>query len=206
MPLLTFKKGIDTGKWTTWADCQKLISEHDAEDDPLPEGLEAYGYDPCDGPDPPPYGGGDGGDEADDEDKEDGDGADGEAGGEDEGGAGGDGDSSGDSESDDASEDADDDISGDDAGDGSAAVAAESIDAPAEGGVAAHSFGAAKGDAPARASQEVSAAMQLLYQNAMAEKDDHMAKVLRKKIMTREIAEKESSTDVARALGKRVPE
>ena len=113
-----------------------------------------------------------------------------------EGDAGGDGDRNDDSDSEDDSEDPDGDGSGDDAGDGSAAVETETLDSHAGGSVAAHSLDVdAKKDA-----------MQLLYKKAMADKDDHMLKVLRKKLMDAKLAEKEASTDVARALGKRLAE
>ena len=32
-------------KWSRWEEVKRLIVEHDAEDDPIPEGLEAFGYD-----------------------------------------------------------------------------------------------------------------------------------------------------------------
>ncbi len=35
------EQGFLAGKWTTWADAHKLIEDHDDEDDPVPEGLEA---------------------------------------------------------------------------------------------------------------------------------------------------------------------
>ena len=36
------KQGYDEGRWTTWADAADLIEEHDDEDEPLAEGLEAF--------------------------------------------------------------------------------------------------------------------------------------------------------------------
>ena len=36
--------GYAAGKWTTWADAHLLIDEHDEEDDPTPEGMEAYSF------------------------------------------------------------------------------------------------------------------------------------------------------------------
>ena len=42
------REGFDSGKWTTWADCHKLIEEHDCLDEALCEGLEAFGVDPDD--------------------------------------------------------------------------------------------------------------------------------------------------------------
>ena len=42
------KKGFDEGKWTTWADCHKLIEQHE-DGELIEEGMEAFSYDPYDG-------------------------------------------------------------------------------------------------------------------------------------------------------------
>ena len=39
-------EGWLAGKWTTWADCHKLIEEHTNADEALEEGLEAFGVEP----------------------------------------------------------------------------------------------------------------------------------------------------------------
>ena len=39
-----FDDGSGNGHWRTWSDAYKLIEEHDDEDDPAVEGLEAFGY------------------------------------------------------------------------------------------------------------------------------------------------------------------
>ncbi len=36
------RQGWNEGKWTQWSDAHLLIEEQDDEDDPLPEGLEAF--------------------------------------------------------------------------------------------------------------------------------------------------------------------
>jgi len=64
------REGYNSGKWTCWADCHMLVEEHDAEDDPAVEGMEAFGFEPADD---------------DDENGEDGDGD-----GDDDGGGSGD--------------------------------------------------------------------------------------------------------------------
>ena len=38
----------EAGRLTSWADAPNLIEEHDDEDEPVEEGLEAYSYDPSD--------------------------------------------------------------------------------------------------------------------------------------------------------------
>ena len=43
------KEGFEAGKWTTRADCYKLIEEHEGLEEALAEGLEAFGANP-DGP------------------------------------------------------------------------------------------------------------------------------------------------------------
>ena len=45
------RDGYDSGKWTGWADCHKLIEEQDTEDDPLVEGMEGFAVEPCDSED-----------------------------------------------------------------------------------------------------------------------------------------------------------
>ena len=40
------KDGYETGKWTKWVDCHKLIEEHDGLGEALHEGLEAFGSSP----------------------------------------------------------------------------------------------------------------------------------------------------------------
>ena len=39
------REGHRTGKWTQWTDCHLLIQEHDGEDEPDVEGMEAFGVD-----------------------------------------------------------------------------------------------------------------------------------------------------------------
>ena len=42
------KKGFDEGKWRVWADCHKLIEEHEGIEEKAPDGMEAFcsvGYD-----------------------------------------------------------------------------------------------------------------------------------------------------------------
>ena len=38
------RQGFDQGKWSQWADAHLLIEEQDEEDEPAPEGLEAYSH------------------------------------------------------------------------------------------------------------------------------------------------------------------
>ena len=67
-------KGFAEGRWTSWQDAPLLIDEHDGDDDPIPEGLEAYGWDACDTD-------GEGHDDDDDDDDDDGGDGGGAAGG-----------------------------------------------------------------------------------------------------------------------------
>ena len=45
------KDGFDSGKLNTWVDCRKPIEVHDDGGEPLEEGLEAFGVEPCDSDD-----------------------------------------------------------------------------------------------------------------------------------------------------------
>ena len=205
------QEGITTGKWSTWGDCQKLITEHDQEDDPVPEGMEAYGFDPYDGPDPPPFDGGDDGDKEDDAedvaDKEDEAGADGDVAAGDGGGPDGDGDSTEHSDTDEDTEDEAGDHGGDDKGKGGAAGAAHAKVIPAVGSTPVHSQEVGVlSEKVAPPSEDVTAALYLIYKKSMQDGDNRMMTVMRQTIHEIKKTKAEASTEVALALGKRVQE
>jgi hypothetical protein len=182
------KDGFDSGKWRTWADCHKLIEEHVDGGPPLEEGLEAFGADPYD------EDGGEDGDEAGDEDggEDDGDtsglsakppdgpsGADGPEGPDgpehDEEGLFGPDDEYGDAGDGDDGEDGDDG-----AGGGAGSVAhVGGADGPAD--VAAHP-GAVDEAAEAARLRSVADARQVLYDDAMRNRDDLTLRRMRTEI------------------------
>jgi len=72
-------------KWSSWHHVNRLIEEHDDEDEPVPEGLEAFGYNVEVGGDSDDDDDGDGSDDDDDDNADD----DGDDGGDSPGGGGG---------------------------------------------------------------------------------------------------------------------
>ena len=180
------KEGFDAGKWTVWADCHKLIEEHDDEDAGDVEGLEAFGVHVCET---------EGAENSDSDHPEDG-----------EGGGDSDGLSAKEVVSEAPSQDSgyhdsdDDDDGGDDGpgdgGSGGGAVAAESSCAHGETG------DVIKNDR----SLQIAAARRLLYDEAIQQRDDLMVRHMRKKMREETQSQRDAGTEVGMLLRKRAQE
>ena len=185
------REGFDSGKWTTWADCHKLIEEHDCLEEALHEGLEAFGADPDDT------------DEDEDEDKH-------------EDGAGGDGDGlpaqAIDAEDLPAEDpplpppakdpplDGDDDDGDDGPGGGSGCSFHLDVSEEAD---CASVDGENSEAADSNLSIEIAAARRLLYDEAMKKRDDTLLRCIRKQMRDETLNQKDASTDVGMLLRKR---
>ena len=164
-------------KWSSWHHVYRLIEEHDNEDDPLPEGLEAFGYDWNVGGDDSSTDDDDDADDADNDDDDDrpGGGGHGDGGGAAGAGPGGDGDGAGDGNG------------GDGAGDG---------DGGGPGDQAASAGGG-------EADLEVVRAREVLIRDAKSRKDDVL---LRRLLAQRDTTRKsavDAATEAAQVLRKR---
>jgi hypothetical protein len=186
------REGFDSGKWTTWRDCHKLISEHDADTEGLVEGLEAFGAIPHDDDDDSFDGSGD----------EDPGGCDGDYGG---GGGAGHGDKPDEADyegDDEEGEDEDGDTGGDGGaivtlGDAAPAALVESDAAEgAESSVVLDS----------KHLKDIAAARVLIYDNAMKTRDDPTLKVMRKLMKEHTRDQKAVGTEVNVLLHKRAME
>ena len=184
-------EGFDAGKWTLWADCQKLIEDHDGVGEALEEGLEAFGASPEDTDTE------DDGDTDDEDDDKPGGGPGGlSAKSKDAGGGLGDGDKHG------APDGGDHD--GDDGPDASAGGVVHIGDADA-----AHSSGTGGDNSEAAESDRsiaVAAARQVLYGEAVRKKDDLMLRHMRKQMRGETQRQRDADTEVGVFLRKRAHE
>jgi len=177
------EEGFNSSKWTSWADCHKLIQEQDGLDEALAEGLEAFGAAAKDETDD------EGTDESDDDE------------GDDDGGGGGPGGGGGDAKPTGADGDLGDDAAKDDGATGSHVDGGE--DGPGgDGGGVVPVVGAAS----AEPSVEIVAARQLLFDDAVKRRDNVLMNYLRKQIRAAATNKKDSTTDVALLLRKRFRE
>ena len=191
------REGWETGKWTQWSDCYKLIEEQDGAGEALEEGLEASYQDATQN-----------GDE--DEDDEDAGAPGDEQGDEDDDGAGGG--SGGLSAKHGATHDVSDGIDSDHM------VIEDSDDEPTEvvASIALSDSGAAvsggaSGDGSASAAAPLElitlvAARQVLYEDAVRKKDDLLMRQMRKQMRTESQNTKDASTEIAVLLRKRSQE
>ena len=176
------REGFDSGKWTTWADYHKLIEEHDALEDALVEGLEAFGEEAC---------------HTDDEGDDDDDGDDNDDGDDDAGGADGDGPGlpaktdSVDEPSAEASHGDETEFGADAGGPGSGSGSGGVVHLPGSEAVGCSSV-------------DVAAARRLLYEDAIRRKDDTMLRCLRKQMHGETQKQKDASSEVSVILGKRL--
>jgi hypothetical protein len=192
------KEGFDSGKWTTWRDCQKLISEHDADTEGLVEGLEAFGAIPHD----------------DDDDSFDGSGDEDPGGGE--GDYGGGGGAGHDDEPDEAEYEGDDEVGKDEDGDtgggGGAIVSVGDAASPALtlacSGVECDAAEGAESSEflETKHLRDIAAARVILYDQAMKDRDDPTLKVMRKLMKGQSRDQKEVGTAVNKLLRKRAME
>ena len=174
------QEGFDSGKWTTWSDCWKLLEEQDGPEEALAEGLEMYGVDENSSDDEDDL------DDDNDDDNDDDDGHDGPG-----DGPGGEVCSQDDSDNEEARSQ--------DGGDEPHTNAAE----------AATLAGAASGNSGAAAvdnKEKVAAARQLLFDEAVKTRDDLMVRHMRKKIRDDEMRKKMEGKVVCTFLQKRVQE
>jgi hypothetical protein len=184
------KDGFDSGKWTEWSHCHKLIEEHDGECEAAEEGMEAFGADPVDSD----------AEESDESDSDD----DGTPGG---GGCSG-GLSAKPADADGGPEDGGEhgaSDGGEDNGDGtfggggcSGGPSAKPIDAdggPEDGGIAT----AADSNRPI----EIAAARQVLYDEAVRNRNDLMLKHMRIQIRGETQKQRDAGTEISVLLRKR---
>ena len=191
------RRGFEEGKWTTWADAQLLIDEHDDEDPGVEEGLEAYGAFVQDE-----------GDEEEDEDEE---------GGEDEGNDDGDEGGGGGAIADpDAFSGAGDPLhGGDGSGDDVVCVSSASGDEDASGDEGARGGDAVCGgldpastetEAASSVPMDVARARVVLLEDAKKRGDAALVRRLSQQHRKEDENEKRASSEMARLLMKRAQE